>query len=102
MRPMGPKSTVRATAAPTLPSPSLPLVPRSLILSISDDQVFQSQVQFAALPHHAGLLCVRDRSYCLRTGFAHRCIANLQVFVEHQIYGVIIVGGLRAQVLGKL
>src|SRR6266566_5250159 len=69
---------------------------------ITHDQVFQSQVQFTALTHHAGFLCVRDRAYRLRPGLAHRCISDFQVFVKHQIYGVIIVGGLRAQVLGKL
>jgi hypothetical protein len=87
---MGPKITVRATAAPHFAFSFLTFSSAQSHPRISDQEVFQSQVQFAALTHHAGLLCVRDGAYSLRAGLGDCHITNFKVLVKDQSYGIII------------
>jgi len=80
----GPKSTVRATAVPTLPSPSLPLVPRSLILVSPTRRYSNRKFNSPPLPIIPAFFACVTIPTAFAPALATVTSPNFQVFVKNR------------------
>jgi hypothetical protein len=74
--PIGPNKTVSATAVPSFPWPSWPLLPRSFNLVSPTCRLF---------------LACRPNSLCAR--LRNDNVANFQILIENQVDGIVCGGG---------